>query len=217
MQLNTQVGPQTNAVGATPALRSGNAGDGIFSELNARYYENTYRGNTFFLDSDSVTLAAANTTKTALGTAKFINGFYNPVGSGKNAVILTSLISVVSGTVTGPFVYNYLTGVVSTSASTGTIRSGLLAATANTVVIPQVGVILNSAVPSATTALQQLATLGGPFAVVPTAVGSPAVNTVEEEVAGRIIVPPGCFFGLMQIGASTAIVQSTLSWAEVAI
>jgi hypothetical protein len=77
--------------------------------------------------------------------------------------------------------------------------------------IPQVNVIFARS-DAATTAFTQVGIHGGPAAV---AAGA-GLYSVIDEVAGRIIVPPLCAWGLAQIGASTAVVQTTIYWAEVA-
>ena len=56
----------------------------------------------YSIDSGSVTIAAAHTTKGAVGTIKFVNGFWNPTTSGVNAIIQNVTGSMVSGTPVGP-------------------------------------------------------------------------------------------------------------------
>jgi hypothetical protein len=205
-------GPQVLGDGVSAAQRITKDG----SQVNAiEYYELAYRGQLFILDSDSVTLAAANTTKSALGTIKFINGFYNPPSSGKNAVILRTHVSLVSGTSTGPFMYNFYNGGnLVTSAATGTIHGGLAFCNGAcpSAMTPQVGVII-ATTPASTPAAIQLGCVGGPAAV---AAGA-GLNDAFDDVRGAIVIPPNCLFGITQVGASTAVVQSTLWWAEIVI
>jgi hypothetical protein len=188
----------------------------------------------FSIDSDAVTLAAANVTKSALGTAKLINGFYNPSTSGVNAYLLRCFIATKSGTPGGPFFYNFLqigtsstlgtaAAVVLTNTPTGNITNNYLAAagggagTSASQMIPEVNVAL-TATGSITTALNQLCTIGGPAAV---AAGA-GIYTVRDDIhlasqnESLIIVPPGTVFGLMCTAAGTThIVQSTIWWKEV--
>lgn len=200
-------GQSGKAVGQNLTAGFGEYSDLLVTELQARYYQQTYRGNVFFLDSGAVTLAAANTSAGALGTIKLINGFYNQSTSGKNAVLLATALTYTSGTATGAIVYNYLNGVVLSNAATGTIRNGLLGGPASGM-LAEVGVVLASNTPLATSPLLQLGIVGLQGAAVATPTG------VYEEVAGRIIIPPGVVFGLAQIGAGTGVVQSTLCWME---
>lgn len=203
-----QLGKQT---GNNVTSSYGESGDQLATELQPRYYQQTYRGNVFVLDSGAVTLAAAMTSGGALGTIKLINGFYNPLGSGKNAALISAAATYTSGTATGAIVYNYLTGVVLSNTVTGTIRSALLGGSVASAMLAEVAVVLTSNTPSATAALLQLGVAGLQGAAVASPTG------IYEDIAGRIIVPPGCVFGLAQIGAGTGVVQSTLSWAEVPV
>lgn len=211
-----KVGPRSKlADGVDVELRGDSTGAQVVTDAHGRYHEGAVRRQLYTLDSDAVTLAAANTTKGAMGTAKFINGFWNPPGSGFNASILRARISVTSGTPTGPFCFNYFpTQLNVTSAATGTIRSTVLSsqAASQSAMRPMVGVIL-AVLPADTEALIQSMCIGGPAAI---AAGA-AINSISEEIAGEIIVPPGVLFGIMQVGASTTLVQSTLTWEECAI
>jgi hypothetical protein len=214
MLLQGNQGMTGKQVGQNLTVGFGETSDLLVSELMPPLYEATYRGQVFFLDSDAVTLAAANTTKGALGTVKLINGLYNPVGSGRNAAITHVNVSVVSGTPAGPFFWNYLSGVVLSNAATGAIHSAFIGGAAPSFMIPEVGVVLASNTPGATAPLIQLATIGGPAAI---AAGA-GMNSIFEDTRGRIIVPPGVVFGITTVGAgTTCVVQSTISWAEVAI
>lgn len=176
-----------------------------------RYDEAAYSGPIYVMDSDAVTLASANTTKGALGTAKLVNGFYNPVGSGVNARILRVSIATTSGTPAGPFFYNFLTGAVINSTVTGTIRALSPLQNIASKMNAQTGVTL-TAVGTPTTALIQLAVIGGSAAVAAGAglYGFTDVLDIPLEVV------PGMIFGIMAVGAgSTHIVQTTMFWEEV--
>jgi hypothetical protein len=62
-----------------------------------------------------------------------------------------------------------------------------------------------------TTALVQVGTLGGPAAI---AAGA-AINSVYDNVDGKIIVPPGYAFGICTTATGTThVMQSTLYWIE---
>jgi hypothetical protein len=208
------VGPQNYPpAGSYAFIRSGRQGDILTSLLHGRHYEQALQGNIFTMDSDSVTIAAANATKGALATAKFVNGFFNPLTSGKNAVLLFARVATVSGTPGGPFFYNYLDDSTINSAATGTVRATLLGSSYASVLRAQTGVVLANAA-AATTALKQLGVMGGPAAI---AAGAGMYDVVDD-IAGRIIVPPGVLFGITALAAGTThIVQSTLVWEEVPV
>jgi len=200
-------------------LPGDNLGAALFSELQARYSALARYGAIYAIDSDAVTLAAANATKGAAGTIKLINGLFNPPNSGVNVHILSVRSATVSGTPAGPLFYNAQTlagGVTLTSAATGSIRS-LLVNTAVTPtpsgIIPQVNVVIARS-DSATTAFTQIGVHGGPAAI---AAGA-GMYQVIDEVAGSIIVPPGTVFGLAAVGAGTShVVQTTIIFAVLPI
>lgn len=207
-----QVGPQVLTNGSVSNIRLDRTGSLAVVQSAGFYTENCKQGNIFIMDSDSVTLAAANATKAAMATAKFIIGFFNPANSGKNAAILKAHIATVSGTPGGPYFWNFISNLNMTNAVTGTIRNALLGGAASAMQAAT-GVIL-TATGGPTTALTQLAVMGGPAAV---AAGA-GIYDAFEEVAGHIIVPPGTLFGLTCLAAGTThVVQSTLVWEEFAV
>lgn len=203
-------GERSVASGVSGPLRLNPHSALVVAQGDGRYGELARLGQVFSLDSDSVTLAATHTTKSALGTATFINGFFNPPDSGVIAEILFVSLMVTSGTPTGGFVWNYFETNRVSSALTGTIRNGILGlAPAGSRMSPLVNVAIVT-VPADTTNLIQSGVLGGPAAV---AAGA-GIYSVQDDIGGRIQVPPGVGLGLMQIGASTALVQSTITWRE---
>src|SRR5579864_7518977 len=140
---NTSGGPGLCSDGANCPQRSDRSRAIVNTEAHGRYQEPTYRGNVFYLDSGSVTLAAANATVGALGTIKFINGLYNPAGNNKLSVLLYANIATVSGTPAGPYFWNYICGVTASNTATGTIHAGLLsAANGASSMVPEVNVVL---------------------------------------------------------------------------
>ena len=209
-----QVGTQNAADGTNPPVRQGKGAELMVSEFQPKYYEQAYRGNLFLIDSGSVTCVAATAAGQGMGTAKFLNGFFNPVGSGKNAVIVGATVATISGTPGGPLLYEVTAGSGTlTSAATGTIRSSNLGGSSKSLMTPQVMVTL-VALDADTTALVQCGTLGGPAAI---AAGA-GVYSVYDDVAGKLIVPPGYAFGICDTATGTShVLQSTLYWVEVAV
>jgi hypothetical protein len=209
-------GPQVATDGTVATARGGRLGDAIISELHGRYYEQAYRGNTYMQDSDAITLASAFTTKSAAGTIKLINGFLNPYGSGKNAVIIFANVAFVSGTYTGPLMWNAQAlppGVSLTNTATGTIRSTTISYSPPTSAMSAQTNVAIVRSDSATTAFTQIGVLGG----IGSAAVTGAVSSVSEDVGGRIVIGPGTVFGLTQVGASTATIQTTIYWEEVPV
>lgn len=76
-------GPQRASDAATIQQRGGKDGEGMVSELNARYYENAYRGRIY-------TCTAFVATPVIFSTAAGTGGpvLWNPPGSGVNIVLL---------------------------------------------------------------------------------------------------------------------------------
>lgn len=213
--IDGQVGPrQALSNGSENALRTTQSGELANSDAHGRYQEAVLTGNVFSLYSGAVTVAAGNATTGALGTILFIDGFYNPQTSKRLAAILTVAQATTSGTPGGPLFYNYYCGLNITSAATGTIRPGLLGnAAGGSQMVPQVNVII-AATPAATPAAIALGVVGGPAAI---AAGAGIYSAVED-VGGRIIVPPGCVFGLAAAATGTShVVHTQIVWEELVI
>jgi hypothetical protein len=131
MLLQGQVGAQNVADGSTVTGRFGKQGDQIASELHARYYEQTYRGNTF-----SASTQAVATTTVGLATTYTGLVISNPVGSSVNMVLTKASImqSVIQSTQVEAYAiavgFNSVTNVTHTAALTpisNKIGSGLTA------------------------------------------------------------------------------------------
>lgn len=217
--MNTQIqaypGEATVSDGVAGGVRLGRQGDLIVSELQAKYYEQAYRGRLFSIDADSITLSgSAYTTKSAGGTIKFVNGFWNRPNSGVNAVIIGVTQATVSGTPAGPLYYNiYSSGNQVSSTGTGTIRSAIAGGAVNSKMTPLVNVAV-AFQPADTNNFVQIGVVGGPAAI---AAGA-GIYSAYDDVAGKIIIPPGTVFGLTVTGAGTShVLQSTLWWIEVPV
>lgn len=206
-------GPIPGATGTNSPATAGLDGGQRVQSAHAENFDAAFYRRIYSIDSDSVTLAAANASKAALATAKFIVGFFNPWDSGKLAAILSATVATVSGTPGGPFFYNYFPGITPTNAATGTIRNNYLGTVSGSGMVSETGVVL-TVHGSSTAALIQMGTLGGPAAI---AAGA-GMYQVNDQPRGSIIVPPGTLFGVMCLAAGTThVVQSTLTWEEVPI
>lgn len=208
-----KVGPATTADGSIVQSRADKTGAQVVQDAHGRYQEATVRGRVFSLSNVAFTIVAGNASAGALGTIALINGFFNPIGSGVNAVVLVHRGQTTSGVPGGPLVYNYYCGLNITSAATGTIRNGILSnSTAGSAMVPQANVII-AATPAATPAALVYGLAGGPAAI---AAGAGLYSFVDE-VAGSIVVPPGCVFGVAATATGTAqVVSDQLVWEEVA-
>lgn len=207
MDVNFKVGNNANtkqADGNGPVGRLGNMNDLIVSELQARYYENTFRKFTFSAASTAAvaTTAIAATTYTGLCLS-------NPVGSPVNLVILkacwaasavlsaATVLALQSG-------FNSSTNVTHTTPITpannfigiGTTGQGLVDSSATLPTAPTSRIIL---------------TQGGTLATTGNGVGSPQYKDIE----GAIILPAGAYLSFATSAANTAAWWFGLTWMEI--
>lgn len=210
--LQNVVGPISSAsANAIVNGRSGQLGDVIVSELHGRYYETTYRGNSFLL---SVSTAAAVTAYAGGAAGTPMLAVFNPTGSGRNAVINKASVG----------------NVVAASAA-GTVSFGLwfgttAAITQATTVTPwSMSTQLQSG--SVMTGFRNVALTSGSAAsnVIPvasyywaTAAGAALVTGGPIDLEGSLIIPPGSYVAL---GGSSALTSATwigsLQWEEVPV
>ena len=182
---------------------------------HAEYTESARRGKIFTISTAAFTVNAANASAGAIGTAKPIVGFYNPTGSGVNAVLNNEEEWHTSGTPGGPLVFNFFCGVNWTSASSGTVFNNLLSNNTpnGSQMIAQVGQI-PATTPAITSTMLVLEPAGGPSAV---AIGTGVGETGHsKDLKGAIVVPPGCLIGLYATATgSNDVISASLSWEEV--
>src|SRR5215472_6620112 len=119
MQLQGNQGQTGKLVGANQVVSLGEYGEILATELQPRYYENTYRGQKFSAIYPSTALAVA------AAASQFI--LLNPAGSGKNLVLIdayvafTALTAVASGT-------DIVIGGVQVSSNPGTVGTAIVPA-----------------------------------------------------------------------------------------
>lgn len=236
MLQQTQTGPAKYSNGAAAALRGGTLGDGIFSELHGRFYEQNYQGNNYSAGFATITsLANANFTTANGGSATLataaastpILALWNPLSSGVNAVVLQAILS---GALTA-----------STATGLGGLQWWAFPGNANiTVASQQVPVNSKTLLASGsnmkglnTLALTGLANTGlflrasalslGPatnYSQVGTAVGFPTTSggTSVENIDGSIIIPPGGILALYSTTQAVAISAfGSIMWEEVPV
>jgi hypothetical protein len=222
------------AVGQNIALSVGEFSDLIITELMARFYQQTYRGNKYSTGMQSTSIANATFTATTglsstlatAATATPIVGLWNPLSSSVNAVILQAIVSMVNtalvNTSPGSLVWAFYTAqnAISvanqatpvnrkTGLATGSVCKGLsgLALTG----LSNVGVFLSAAgIGSGHSTLGNTETQAGFTTAGPA--------DVCENVDGSIIVPPGGVLALF--GTTTPVAYSAASglvWDEIPI
>ena len=208
-----QVGPiASTADGVQVALRTGKLGDQIISELHGRYYETTYRNSSFLL---SVSTAAAVTAYSGGAAGTPMLALYNPVGSGKNAVInKINVANVVAASAAGTATFGLYFGTTAaiTQATTVVPWNMLTQAQSGSVMTGFRNVALTSG-----SAANNVIPLGAYYWA--TAAGAALVSgSIPADMEGSIIIPPGAYAAL---GGSAALTSATwigsLQWEEVAV
>jgi hypothetical protein len=202
------------AAGAPNAIlngRSGQLGDSIVSELHGRYYETTYRGNSFLL---SVSTAAAVTAYTGGAAGTPMLAIFNPIGSGRNAVVnKISVGNVVAASAAGTVAFALYFG------TTATITQATTVAPWNMATLQQSGSVMtgfrNVALTSGTAAANLVALASYYWA---TGAGAANVTPAVTDLDGAIIIPPGSY---MALGGSAALTSATwigsFQWEEVPV
>lgn len=119
------VGASRSTVGQTANVALGRDNDQLSTELHARYYEQTFRGNTYSASNQSVatTTLGLNTTYTGLVVS-------NPIGSGINMALTKASVmqSVIQATQPEAFAVavGYNSGANITHTAALTPRSNLI-------------------------------------------------------------------------------------------
>lgn len=210
MLTQNQVGPVATtssiAAGSLVTDRAGNMGEKVVSELQSRYYENSYRRNRFS--------AAVNGQVTTVGLATTYTGLClsNPVGSTVNVVLdkagWAQLVAAAAAAGVGlMYGYNSSTNVTHTTPVTpknnfvgvGASGTALVDSAATLPTAPTLQKILGSLLTGAITTV-------------------PGVPVAENEVAGSIILPPGAYVAFYTSAASGAAGMSfSFEWTEVPV
>lgn len=195
-----QTGVQLVGDGQLIISRAGKQGDQLVSELHARYYEQTYRGNIFSL----CTQGTAVTTTAALATTWTGLGFANPVGSGVNAVLTkfgATQFAVGAAATIG------VMGGVGTFASTLTPQSRFLGG-------GQISKMNGSAGATISTPLL-IASFGSLGSAATTAYA--LENGISIDLEGSIVVAPGAFIVSYTSIVTTTALQFHFAWEEVPV
>ena len=177
----------------------------VVVEAHGRYQEPVYTGSVF----GSCNQAAR--TITTLSTT--VTGFCltNPVGSGKNLVILDCCIALATATSAAQLCYAYnasATAVTQTTAET--VRNMLLLGNGTQTPAPSAGVGLVARAATTPTAGVAVRAIGG---------GPVAASTIQEafiadDVAGKLILSPGAYLHLASVTNTSSAISSML-WEEV--
>jgi hypothetical protein len=220
------IGPINGTTGPSAGLlRIGGTGEQIVSDAHGRFYEAAVRGTLFSTGMTVTSISNVTfTTATVDATATPIVGVWNPLGSGKNLVILQARIQIVNTALqtTGQGGFVWLTGTGESAISTGLTPLNRLTLTASGSIAKG---FANTALTgkSASLSIREASGLaGGPMnntSFLQTAVGALSPNVVAiENIDGAIIVPPGGVLSLQCTTTPIAIsAASSLLWEEVPV
>jgi hypothetical protein len=181
----------------------------LMTELQSRYYQQTYRGNKFTATFTAAATAAASTSALCV--------ILNPLSSGKNLIFTDAFVALTGYTA------QTLAG---SSLVLGYSAAAILPTTVGTAIATQ-NCLLGSGAASVAKAYVS-ATLGvAPVAVRQLAAwalgtatpGADVVSGVHDDIGGAVILTPGNCIALFGLGGTPAdlTVQTTLTWDEVYI
>ena len=201
-----QVGPLATTVslapGTTPALRQGNLGDLILSELHGRYYETNYRRALF-----TAATQAATATTVALATTYTGLCISNPVGSSVNLVLNKVGIALsVAPVAIAPIgiMVGYNSGTNVTHTTPGTPRSLFFGSGSTGTAL----VDTSSTLPTAPVLVHPLMTGFTPAAL-------PSSGPALIDLEGAIILPPGAYAAIYSLTTVTGLFS--FQWEEVPV
>lgn len=182
------------------------------AQASGKFYVDTFLGNMFI-----GTTAAAGVTVPIYSNTAAVFGLWNPLGSGKNAVLVRCSIGFVSTTAApSNFVLGYQTGAGSQAATGAPV-------TAITAVAPVNGLLgagnasymkFFPATATLTTGCSLLMTLGSSQLTTTGATTSAPYFTSDTLFDGTIIVPPGALIVVGGNIATTSVDDITLVWEE---
>jgi hypothetical protein len=227
MQVQTQVGPIATTASIAPgtvvAMRSGNLGDTIVTELHGRFYEQTYRGNVYTGGITALTALSANTI-TLTATTTPILGLWNNLSNTVNLVVLQASLQIVPNNLTSGAAPGAL--IWATSTSNGAISTGSTPFNAKT--LTQSGSVAKFFTPAvALTGLTNnlvaltASDIPSPSGLTYTTLGStaiiPPIGGVENFDGGLIIPPGGVLALLNTVSSTTFSVYGRITWEEVPV
>lgn len=209
MLIEGKVGPQVLTDGASPVLRAGRDGALVTQAGHAVYQEAVLRGRCF-----AASVGAAGVDHgAALGTTPPFT-LYNPLASGVNLVVLTSMMGYISGTLgAGVVVYavNTAPGAVPPTGGTELTPGNLLLGKPRGIGKAYTG----ATVPATATIFYAAFNL---MPVLATSAVSPW--RAQDHVDGMIVVGEGCCLSLQGIAGAAGTAPKVvlgMTWEEVPV
>lgn len=185
----------------------------LITELQPRYYEQTYRGNMFNASNQAAITAPAALTASSVNFT-----LYNPLGSGKNVVLAFVDITVaqLAETTAGSYQVLLCANTAPGQAAPATV----------TALSPQSALLGSGIQPSAkvysTATLAAIPTVIKPlFSITSAATISGAIaNGSSDNIGGTIVVTPGNYVSVQGIGTSETTSPGlivSMTWAEIPV
>lgn len=204
-----KVGEQPGADGAANPLRLTKEGGATTQDLHGRMNEAVVRGKVFTVSGKSVTVTATtDISPLPATTGRCVLGLSNPNGSGVQMSILKINVSTVSGTPGGPFYIDVFTGFTTAAAGTVPVSNLSFAATGSS------GKGLAASVPAQAAIATMLRPLGGPAAI---AAGA-GLYSINDEVAGEIVLQPNSFMCITAHAVGTShVISGSITFEEITV
>lgn len=211
------------STGSTSPFTANGTGAQRVTDAHSRFMDAALRGALFSVGMTTTSIAAATFTTGTLGaTCTPIIGVWNPVGSGRNLIVLQARlqIAVTAATATGGGTFMWCTAVSQSAISTGITPLSRLSLTASGSVAKGFANTALTGLSGNLTVQEASALLGGVignFSMVGTAAGfvtPPATGTIDN-IDGSIIVQPGSVLALLCTTQPVALsAASSLLWEE---
>ncbi len=205
IEIQGKVGPIYAADAMLVDPRLTRDGGLVTQDLHGRFFETVVRGNVY----EACTAVAGVPHGTTIGTTAAFT-LYNPLGSGKNLVVLDWSMGYISGTLGAGSVFACANTNPSAAAVTGTAITPT-----NLLLGGAVGVgkaFTTATLPASPAVIRPVWTL---TAMLATTALTPV--TVREVIDGKYIIAPGCALSLEGVATagSTPLVSFGMSWEEV--
>ena len=214
MLIQGQVGAPAQSIttGATPAIRQGQLGDVIVSELHGRYYETNYRRNMY-----SGVLTAGTTTSAALATSFTGLMLYNPPNSTVNVAVnkigMSFIVAFGAAAAVGIMTAQTMTPLATFSTSNTAIKSNFVGRAG--VPAGQAQVYSSATIASAEPGLPGIQMIFG-SGLTGAITTVPQVPGFWVDLEGSLILPPGAYMATYTSTASGGSgMFASFTWEEI--
>lgn len=193
--------------GASQIERGDDYGGKLVADSMARYYNMVRRGNVFYAANSAVQALSVNSA-TATGLI-----LCNPVNSGKNLVLLEATIALASvpGAISEIVLTGHDTGTATfTHTAALTVRNALQGIGGNFPRLASVAFADSQAtIPATPTIFRAF----GSYLWIATAANVIGTQTIKDEIAGALVVGPGCDVSIQAVTTAISAICS-MTWAE---